>query len=124
MKQQESITSELDDKFRGFDELNIMMVNFIKVYDAENHRLENELTEMRLNMKIFSETAQNQNNHHTKHFKSYEITPNRANKRVLIVGDDNVKGIMTLLKNETDYKFDINCQRLSRPSIKTSLANP
>lgn len=119
VEEQESKMQELANKLKEFDDLNKEMVNSIKLFEAENRRLENELVKMRTQVKTFSDNTPISAKDIVDQLEiNVNMPKNHKKKQLLVVGDNNVKGVLTLLKDKTNYEFDINCQRLWRPSME------
>lgn len=82
----------------------------------KNKRLENVIKESRIpgprecDARCIADENANLNKLEVDRIKSKSV--NHKKRKILVVGDNNIRGVISLLKISTNNQFDINCQRL------------
>ncbi|CAH1098908.1 unnamed protein product [Psylliodes chrysocephalus] len=90
--------------------LNKQMIATIRTLEADNSIYSNELCQLRKRLTSsgeFMEKLSDASNTGNKVIRKSQL---------LIIGDANVRGFISLFKKFTNRKFDINCQRLHKPT--------
>lgn len=117
LNRMKSLESKLEDLKRENEQLSDSLLTL----EEENARLNKKLERQLVDLKNLSahNTIGSQNSVHgtpshlgisnqqmPKH--PQDRTTNAIKNKILIIGDDNIKGLNTILKTHTNYKFDIN----------------